>query len=572
MAPRSGLEQAVAETSDEAGQSPLEHARNAYADCRWSDAYETLSQIDRRSALAAEDLELLASAALLLGHTEEGRHALLRAYQIHVNRGDIRQGARCAVRIGFQQLDTGEIAEVSGCLPASMSTCSAWVEQASALLQQEEECAEHGYLLIPKAYEQLAMEKNPDRAARTASQAAQIGRRFDDRDLLALALNIQGRAEVRSGRTHQGMTMLDEAVTMVTSGDVSSPISGIVLSSAIDASDEVFELARFDEWTHIMTSWSGHQKGMMAFRCRELTHLATLNRFHGRWDKALRLARQACQPTIADADQSAAAAAMYVQGEVHRLQGRLTAAEAAYDEAGRRGHDPQPGLALLRLAQGDVESANASVDRVLAESQDWWQRAAILPFKVEIMLAAGDVPSAAASAGELTHTAGLHDTPGLFARAEQARGAVLLAEGDPVPALGALRDASRVWRHLRMPYEEGRTRALMARCCRAVGDRATAELELGAARRIFSRLQAEPDLAATQDITGIAAESSTHRLTRRELEVLRLLATGMTNRAIADELVVGVRTVDSHVSSILTKLGVATRAAATSYAHRHGLA
>jgi DNA-binding CsgD family transcriptional regulator/tetratricopeptide (TPR) repeat protein len=554
-----------------AGISPLEGARKASADRRWLNAYEALSQIDAQSALSAADLELLAAAAFLCGHSEECRQARLRAYQIYVNTGDFRRAARCAATIGFDQIGIGEIAQAVGCLPASMSSCSAWAAQGSALLEHEGDCAERGFLLVAVAYEQLVMERNHAGAASTAAQAAEVGRRFDDLELLAFALSIQGRSILRSGRVSEGMAVLDESVTVVATGVVSPPISGIVLSSAIDASEEAFDPGRFDEWTRALTKWCDEQQGMVAFRCRSLGHRAKLSQLHGRWGDALEQATQACEKPTADADPPAAAAALYRQGEVLRLRGELTAAEAAYGRAGQLGFDPQPGLALLRLAEGDAYSAVASINRALAESRDRLQRATMLPAAVEILLGSADLPGAAKAATELVEIAADHGSPALEAMAKQASGAVLLAKGDALAALPSLRQACRAWRYFTLTYEEGRARMLIARCCRMLGDADAAALEVSAARRIFTRLGARPDLAQTGSTFAKVPAASTHGLTSRELEVLRLVATGLTNRMIADELVVAVRTVDTHVSSILTKLGVSTRSAATSFAYRHHL-
>ena len=554
-----------------AGISPLEGARTASADGRWRDAYEALSRIDAQSALSAPDLELLATAAFLCGHSEECRQARLRAYQIYTSAVDFRRAARCAATIGFDQIGIGEIAQAIGCLPASMSSCSAWAGQGSALLEHEGDCAERGFLLLPVAYEQLVMERNHAGAASTAAQAAEIGRRFDDHDLLAFALSIQGRSILRSGRVLEGMAVLDESVTVVETGDVSALFVGIVLSAAIDASEEAFDSGRFNDWTRALTKWCEVQEGMVAFRCRSLAHRARLSQLHGRWDDALESIEQACLGPIADADPPAAAAALYRQGEVLRLRGELNAARAAYGRASQLGFDPQPGLALLRLAEGATKSAVASINRVLDESRDRLQRATILPAAVEILLGSADLPGAAKAATELVEIAADHGSPALEATATQASGAVLLAKGDARAALPSLREACRAWRYFALTYEEGRARMLVARCCRMLGDADGAALEVSAARRLFSRLGVRPDLAHSRSELGKVPAASTHGLTSRELEVLRLLATGLTNRMIADELVVAVRTVDTHVSSILTKLGVSSRSAATSFAYRHHL-
>jgi ATP/maltotriose-dependent transcriptional regulator MalT len=270
------------------------------------------------------------------------------------------------------------------------------------------------------------------------------------------------------------------------------------------------------------------------------------------------------------ADQYATAAACYQQAELYRLCGDFPAAEDAYQQASRWGRQPQPGLALLRLAQGKTEMAETASRRVVAETSERFRRAKLLPAHVEIMLTVGDLQAARDAAAELTEIADAYDTPALRAVADHARGAVLLTEGDARAALVALRGAWQGWRELQAPYEAGRVRVLLGLACRALGDEEAAAMELDAARGVFGQLGAAPDLARLEAIThGDAAGA--HGLTARELQVLRLLATGTTNRRIAGELSVTVKTVDRHVSNILTKLGLPSRAAATAYAYQHRL-
>lgn len=548
----------------------VEDARALIEQRRWWDAYQMLSRLDSRSALGVQDLKELAVSAFLSGRGTESRHAWLRAYQIHLNGSDPRAAALCAMRIGFGQISTGELAEATGCLPASLTSCSAWVAHASSLLADGDEGVEHGYLLIPVAYEQIAITGDLDTAAADSARAVETARKFGDRDLLVLGLTIQGRAMVRSGSIENGVVHLDEAVMVVEAGEASPSIAGIALSSAIETAWEVFDLHRLGEWTGAFGRWCELQDGMVAFQSRSLTYQATFDGLQGQWDEALDAAAQACEDRIADSDPAAAASAYYRQGDLARLRGDLQEAELAFREASRRGLDPQPGLALLRLADGDVESAVTSIGRALGETSSPLRRAAMLPAHVEILLAAGNPTAASEGADELQETLNAYRTPFLEAAAHHARGAVLLAEGNPHAALGELRVAARVWAHLGLPYEEARTRCVIAECCRALGDDDSSSLELGIARGIFLALRAEPDLAKVDSLLATQPPSP-HGLTKRELEVLRLLAQGMTNKEIAERLFVAMRTVDSHVSSILTKLGVSTRSAATAFAHRQNL-
>lgn len=570
MAARSGVRRAAGVLGGDADGDPLEGARKAAADLRWLDTFEALSALDRESGLAAKDLELLATAAFLLGRSQECRQARLRAYQLYLHTGDARPAARCAARIGLEQLGLGEVAEAAGCLPVSVSACSAWAAQAAALVEHEPEGPEHGYVLVTAAYERLAMAGDPEGAAEAAAQAVVFGRRFADADLLAMALVVQGRGLVRSARVSEAMALLDESVTLADAGATSPTVAGLTLSAAVDASDEAFEFSRCDEWIRTLARWCDRQGGMVTFKCRSLAAQAAMERRHGRWSAALEVAERACEPAMAELDPSAAAAARYAQGEMLRLRGELQIADVAYRQASVLGLDPQPGMARLRLAEGEMASALGSLDRALGEAQTRLGRARMLPARVEVLLAAGERAAAADAARELDRIARDHATPALEATARQAIAAVVLAEGDVSAALALARQACRVWRHFDLIYEEAQARLLIATCCRLLGDNATADLERKTARDILAGLGVKPVLEQPRSAVG-PITGSAHGLTRRELEVLALVATGLTNRVIAERLHVTTRTVDTHVSRILTKLGVSTRAAATAFAHRHGL-
>lgn len=549
----------------------VEHAREAASRLHWGDTYTVLSKIDKESGLAAEDLELLAASAFLTGHREESRDARMRAYHVYVQEGDSRRAARCAVRIGLDRVSTGEITQAGGCLPASISGCTAWRERAAVHLAKEEEGAEQGYLLITEAYEELAFGGNPEGATDPATRAAEIGRRHDESDLVAFGRVIEGRALVRSARVEDGMERLHQATAEAVSGRVSAPIAGIVLASAVEAAGEAFDVERLQEWIDLLAGWCDMQQGLVAFRTREMVYRAGLQLLHGEWDEALNLATRAAERSVAEDDMALAGVAKYQAGEVHRLRGELDLAEGTYGQSASLGHDPQPGLALLHMMRGDNSRSLASLSRALAEQEDPLRRARLLPAHVEILLAVGDTPGASESAEELADIARSYGGPVLEAMAAQTEAGVLFAEGQFLAALELCRRARSVCQHLDLPLEEARAMTLIARSCRALGDEATAVMELETARNIVTRLKARPDISEVDSLLGEPPPSE-HGLTDRELEVLRLVASGMTNAQIADEVMVSVRTVDTHVSNILTKLGVSSRSGATSYAYRHGLA
>ena len=261
--------------------------------------------------------------------------------------------------------------------------------------------------------------------------------------------------------------------------------------------------------------------------------------------------------------------AHYVEGDLHRLRGEFDAAEASYRSANDYGCEPQPGLALMRLAQRRNDTAAASIRRVLDEAVGLIARARVLGAHAEIMLAVDDVAAARAAAEELTTTSAELGSPFLQARAAHATAAVLLAEGRAKDALQATRQALQQWTELEARHEAALTRVLIADACAAVGDSEGAELARSAARTTFEALGAAPDLAR---LAGGAEPGRPDGLTSRELEVLRVLAQGKTNRVIAEKLYISEKTVASHVSHIFTKLGVSSRAAATAYAYDHDLA
>jgi DNA-binding NarL/FixJ family response regulator len=297
-------------------------------------------------------------------------------------------------------------------------------------------------------------------------------------------------------------------------------------------------------------------------------HRSEILQFEGRWNDALEEARRACERL---AGQPAIGEAYYQQAQMHRLRGEYAEAEAAYRAAGEFGRDPQPGLALLRLAQGNTDAAQASIRRVGAEQQAPGDRCRTLAAAAEVALADDDRETARAAADELDAIATAVDAPMLAADAKRVRGAVLLADGDATGATGALRGSLRIWLELGAPYEAARVRVLLARASHVLGDDDSARLELDVARATFQELGAAPDLAGLDREPSAAAPRATAGLTPRELEVLRLVTTGRTNHEIALELVVSDHTIRRHLQNIFAKIGVSSRAAATAFAFEHGI-
>ena len=543
---------------DAAGE--LARGRESFTGWAWMDAYRSLSHADQEAPLGAEDLELLATSASMIGRDDDCLDGLERAYSVHLEAGEALRAVRCAFWVGLNLLRLGEMARATG-----------WLGRAQRLIEREaDDCVERGYLLVPVMLRYEAM-GDWEAAYATATDAAEIGERFGDADLLALTVHEQGCALIQQGRVEEGLGLLDEAMVAVTMGEVSPIVTGLVYCSVISGCQEVYALRRAQEWTAALTRWCEEQPDMVAFSGTCMVHRAEIMELHGAWRGALQEAQQARRRCEQGNNQSAAAQAYYRQGEVHRLRGEFSVAEEAYRDASRYGWEPQPGLALLRLAQDNHDAATAAIRRVLDETTPPLKRARLLPAYVEIMLAQGDAGEARKACQELQEISIRYESVMLDAMVAQARGAVDLNEGDARAALLSLRRAWRAWQELEVPYEVARVRELLGLACRDLGDDDTASLELEAARDGFARLGAAPDLARIKSLTRSATSGHDHRLTRRELQVLRLVAGGETNKAIATSLVLSERTVDRHVSNIFTKLGVTSRAAATAYAYKHQL-
>jgi DNA-binding CsgD family transcriptional regulator len=524
----------------------------------WREQYDRLRELDGTSPLEPAQLIDLAASAYLVGKERESVAALVRAHQGFVQQGDRVQAAGVAARLAAILMNAGDVAQATG-----------WMARGARLLDESgEPSVERGHLLVPAA-RQLIMGGHVAEAESTFAEAARIGEQFGDADLTSLARMGRGRALIELGEIARGVTLLDEAMVAVTAGELSTIVAGIIYCSVISACTDMFDVGRAREWTQALTQWCDAQPDIQLYRGECLVHRAEIISLQGVWPDALHEALVACERLSEPPGQPALGAAFYQVGEVHRLRGEFENAEAAYRQAAESGRSPFPGLALLRLEQGRRDDALAAISRILQEAGHRRARSRVLSAAVDIMLACDDIDAAHRTADELDALALAIDTPFLRASAAQARGAVRLAEGDATGALASCRSAWTLWRELEVPYQAARAQVLIASACRALGDDDSADIGLAAACRTFRQLGALPDLARLQavDVTTRAAAG----LTARELQVLRLIATGRTNRAIADDLRLSEKTVARHVSNIFNKLAVSSRSAATAYAFEHGL-
>ena len=525
----------------------LARARQAFRVRDWTIA---AAHFDAAAAerLTAEDLAAYADAVWWLGRIEDNLRLGAAAYNAFLADSRPAEAARTATILGIFHMARGDEPQAMG-----------WLGRASRLAEDIPESMAHGYLVNFTVVEASLMAGHPTAAADAARRVQDLGHRIDAPDLVAVGLNGEGRALIRSGHLVDGLALLDEAMVSVLDGQLAPFISGTLYCHTIAACHEVADLRRMARWTDLAERWLSALPAAVFFRSLCGVHRAQLRLLRGEWaeaeDGALRI--------VMDLDANRidyAAEAWYVVAEVRRLRGDPSAS-AAYCEAHARGRDPQPGRALLRLQEGDSAGAAASVRAaVAAAGTDPLRRAPVCAAAVEIAVAAGRLDDAAVAASELVLTAATYPTSGLEAMAAAASGAVLLAEDRAEEALPVLRNACRRWHELGAAYEAASTCVRLADAYRALGDEASASAEIARAEATYERLGAHRP-----------APESPGGLTRRECEVLGLVADGRSNRDIGETLFISDRTVARHLTNIFHKIGVTSRTQAARYAIDHGL-
>ena len=446
----------------------------------------------------------------------------------------------------------------------------AWAERGQRLLaEMGPDVAARGYLAFLRMFGHI-MGGDFEGARGLADEAEGLGRRHGDPELLALGLCGQGRVALHLGRVPFAMAAFDEAMLSLSDPRVPQVTAGFVYCSMIEACQEISDFGRVAEWTAVLQRWCEAKPGLVAFTGQCSVHRGQVMRHQGAWAAALEEFELARRRYAEAGSAGAVGLADYETGEVHRLHGDHAAAEAAYQSAGDHGYDPQPGLALLWLAQDRDQAAVAAVRRLLAEADDPVPRSRVLPAAVDVLVATGHTDDARPLAQELDRVAHAFGSGALLAASAYAGGLVELEAGDPGGALPYLRKAGSLWATEQSPYDGARVRVLTARALTALGDAASARQELEAARRVFAQLSAAPAVAAVDRL--LVPDAAPDGLTAREVEVLRLVASGRSNAQIAAGLVLSEKTVARHLSNIFAKIDVGSRTAAAAYAYERGLA
>ena len=541
----------------------LERARRAYEGREWAVAYDRLSAAAQAAdepgatALGADELLALATAAYLVGDSDASIRALQRGYRLQTDSANILGAVRFAFWLAMVLSVRGEGAVSSG-----------WAARAERLLaDQPDDVVERGYLHIHDFFRYLAAGDFPG-ALRVAEAMGETARRFGDPDLLAQSLVCKGRLLIYSGRVPEGLALLDEAMVGVAAGELSPIFAGNVYCAMIEGCQEVMDFGRASAWTTALTRWCDTQPDLVPFTGQCAVHRGQILRLHGAFGEALEEFNDACRRYAAAGSQAAAGLALSEGGDVLRIRGDYAAAEAAYDEAAGFGYEPQPGRALLLLARGRTPAAVAAVRRLLAETGDPVHRSRQLAAAVEVLIAGGHVDDATTTAVELNGIAESFGCAGLRATAAYCMALVALESNEPDRALPAARTAMQLWNGLQARYEVARAKVLVGRAFRLLGDEDSAAAELTSAAKAFVELGAAP---ARQEAEKLLHREIAGGLTGRELEVLRLVASGNSNTEIANRLVLSDKTVARHLTNIFTKLDVPSRTAAAAYARDHDL-
>lgn len=536
----------------------VELAHDAARARRWSQTYRLLRDVDP-TELTPDDLMLFADAAWWCCRVPEEIALRRRAFREFSASNRPRQAASAAWELALRHSLRGQTVESSG-----------WLRMAQRALEDQPDCVEKGYVACSESEAALGGGEMLQAQAH-AERALAVGERFDESGLVALALTWKGLCSLLRHEMDEGLKLLDEAMATITSREMDEKVAGWVACFAVGLCMDAADVRRAAAWSQAAWEWASALPEATPFHgiCR--VHQVEVMHLQGRLEDAAAQARRACDEMLAF-DPHLAGEAFYVTGEILRRQGDLPGAEQAFRRARELGHDAQPGLALIRQAEGRTHAAMAALRAASTDASGLpFRRASVLAALVHVALAADAVDCAGDACRDLDAVAVSSASEAVSALAGTTRARLRLVGGDAEGALAALRPAADIWRSLDLHGELAEARLLTGLALRQLGDDEGAALELAAAHRAFV------DLGATADADRVAAQMADEDarpggLSARECEVLRLVAAGHTNRQIAAELVLSEHTVARHLSNIYTKLRVPSRTKAAAFAFQHDLA
>ncbi len=540
-----------------AGVDELMRARAEFERGEWASALDRWRGVDPES-LRGDDLTSAAEAANLLGRMRESVDLYRRAHERLLAAGDVEGAVRCAFHLSMIAGTTGDLSAAAG-----------WVSRAERLVPAlPQGSLAVGYVAFARMFGHLRTGRFEEAAA-CALEATECGRAHADRGLLAMGLGAQGRLSIYGGRVRAGLSLLDESMVEASTPALAPVTVGHVYCTAIEGGQEVSDIGRVTEWTAVLHEWCERHPDLVVFTGQCSLHRGQILRARGAWSEALGELDAAIERYERAGYVDAVGQAAYERGELLRLRGDLDGADRSFRLCAERGFDPQPAMAELWLDRGEVAAATSAVRRVLAETVGDVARSRILPGAVRVLVAADDVEGARRAADELEVLSAGFGGDAMLAEAALAAGAALRAAGDPLGALPYLRKARRLAARADLPYVAARAGVAAGLALREAGDEESARHELATGHDALEAIGATADLRSL-DAPPPGAELPAG-LTAREVEVLRLVAAGLGNAAVAARLVLSERTVARHLSNIFTKLGVGSRTAAAAFAFEHDL-
>ena len=483
---------------------PITAARDAASRQSWREAFEAYAELDA-SGLSPDDLERFGDAAWWSGKLAQAIRLREQAYVAYAAESRNVDAARVALTLSWDETNRG-----------AFSVAHGWLATAERQLEDQSESVEHGRVALTRAANALFAEGDYPFAIEHFERAYEIAGRFGDRDTQMLALGAKGRALVKSGEIEQGLRLLDEGAAAAVSGELQAHSTTLVYCMTISSCKDVGDLRRAAEWTDAANRWCD-RLDVTGFPGACRVHRAEMMRLSGDLEAAEKVAMAACDE-LHDFERYVTALGHYEIGEIRRRRGDFAAADEAYARANELGAGTQPGLALLRLAEGKVDAALAGITHALEEVQEPLPRMRQLPAQVEIAVAARDLKTARAAAAELdtlvnSYTIGGRRAPAFVAALHEAAGRIALAEGDVDEAVSRLRQARDEWREVGAPFETAQSRVLLGVAFRRRGDEHAATIELDAAQTTLERIGAKSDADRAAQLLGRQATRRTFLFT-----------------------------------------------------------